>query len=35
MMNTQNVVNNYESLSAITAQMRDAASQGEWDKLVV
>lgn len=27
------VVMNYESLSAITSQMRDAALQGEWDRL--
>jgi flagellar protein FliT len=27
------VVMNYESLSAITGQMRDAAAQGEWDQL--
>lgn len=27
------VVMNYESLSAITSQMRDAAVQGEWDQL--
>lgn len=27
------VVMNYESLSAITSQMRDAAVQGEWDRL--
>lgn len=34
MMNTANVVSNYESLSAITEQMRNAANQGEWEKLV-
>jgi flagellar protein FliT len=34
MMNTATVVTNYESLSAITEQMRAAANQGEWDKLV-
>jgi flagellar protein FliT len=27
------VVMNYESLSAITSQMRDAAVQGDWDHL--
>ena len=27
------VIENYESLSAITAQMREAAARGEWDKL--
>lgn len=26
---------NYESLSAITRQMRDAAVQGEWDDLIM
>ena len=33
-MNAAAVVTNYESLSAITEQMRAAANQGEWDKLV-
>ncbi len=28
------VITNYESLSALTGQMREAAVQGEWDKLV-
>lgn len=28
------VIMNYESLSAITSQMRDAAVHGEWDQLV-
>lgn len=28
------VITNYESLSAITSQMRNAAAQGEWDQLV-
>ena len=33
MSNTQ-VITNYETLSALTGQMREAAAQGEWDKLV-
>lgn len=33
-MNASQVIVNYESLSALTAQMRDAAAQGEWDALV-
>lgn len=28
------VIENYEHLSALTAQMREAAVQGEWDHLV-
>ena len=28
------VISNYESLSAITSRMREAAVQGEWDTLV-
>jgi len=28
------IIMNYESLSALTGQMRDAAMRGEWDKLV-
>ena len=32
MSNTQ-VITNYETLSALTGQMREAAVQGEWDKL--
>ncbi len=28
------VIKNYESLSSITSQMRDAAVHGEWDQLV-
>lgn len=28
------VIENYEHLSALTAQMREAAIQGEWDHLV-
>lgn len=27
------VIENYESLSTITSQMREAAAHGEWDKL--
>jgi len=33
MLNNQ-VITNYESLSAITSQMRNAAVEGEWDALV-
>lgn len=32
-MNTPIVITHYESLSDLTSQMRDAAVQGEWDKL--
>jgi flagellar protein FliT len=28
------VIENYQYLSKLTSQMRDAASQGDWDKLV-
>lgn len=28
------VIANYESLSAITRQMRDAATRGDWDQLI-
>lgn len=28
------VIEQYQQLSAITAQMREAAAQGEWDRLV-
>lgn len=28
------VIENYEYLSALTGQMREAATQGEWDHLV-
>jgi flagellar protein FliT len=28
------IITNYESLSALTGRMREAAVQGEWDKLV-
>lgn len=33
-MSTTQVIINYESLSALTAQMRDAAAQGEWEALI-
>lgn len=33
MGNTQ-IITNYESLSALTSRMREAAVQSEWDKLV-
>ncbi|MDP1996708.1 MAG: flagellar protein FliT [Gallionella sp.] len=33
-MNSCQVITHYESLSALTGQMREAAMQGEWDKLV-
>jgi flagellar protein FliT len=33
-MSDSQVIINYESLSAITSQMRDAAVHGEWDQLV-
>lgn len=33
-MNTQQIISNYESLSVLTSQMRDAAVQGEWDQLI-
>lgn len=33
-MSSCQVITHYESLSALTAQMREAAVQGEWDKLV-
>jgi len=33
-MVSNQVITNYESLSIITGQMRDAAVQGEWDALV-
>lgn len=33
-MNDTQIIMNYESLSAITGQMRDAAVHGEWDALV-
>jgi flagellar protein FliT len=28
------VIEDYQSLSGITGQMREAAAQGEWDKLI-
>ena len=33
MMNALQVISNYESLSVLTSQMREAAVLGEWDKL--
>ena len=33
-MSASQVINNYESLSALTGQMREAATHGEWDQLV-
>lgn len=33
-MPTSDIIANYESLSAITQQMREAAAQGEWDRLI-
>ncbi len=33
-MNASQVILNYESLSALTGRMRDAAEHGEWDALV-
>lgn len=33
-MNSSSVISNYESLADITGRMRDAATHGEWDKLV-
>lgn len=33
-MNTLNVIENYESLSSITGQMRNAAVNSEWDNLL-
>ncbi len=33
-MNNQQVIVNYESLSTLTGEMREAADQGEWDKLI-
>ena len=34
-MSTSQVISNYQSLSSITGQMREAAIQGEWDKLIL
>lgn len=33
-MNPLQIINHYESLAVLTEQMREAAAQGEWDKLV-
>lgn len=33
-MNSSQVISNYESLSAITGQMREAAVHGNWDTLI-
>ncbi|OGT01928.1 MAG: hypothetical protein A2143_00880 [Gallionellales bacterium RBG_16_57_15] len=33
-MSASQIITNYESLSAITSRMRDAAVHGEWDQLV-
>lgn len=33
-MSSSQVITHYESLSALTGRMREAAVQGEWDKLV-
>lgn len=33
-MNNTQVISNYESLSVLTGQMREAAMQGEWDQLI-
>lgn len=33
-MDAPQVISNYESLSEIMGQMREAANHGEWDKLV-
>lgn len=33
-MGNSQVVSNYESLSTLTAQMREAAVCGEWEKLI-
>lgn len=33
-MSASQVITNYESLSVLTGQMREAAAQGEWDQLV-
>lgn len=34
MSGSQVVITNYESLSALTAQMREAAVHNEWDRLI-
>ena len=33
-MGSHEVIKNYESLSTLTAQMREAAERGEWDQLI-
>ena len=33
-VNSAQVIANYETLSALTAQMREAAVRGEWDQLI-
>lgn len=33
-MSSSQVIANYESLSALTGQMREAAARGEWDQLI-
>jgi flagellar protein FliT len=33
-MSATKVIANYESLSSITSQMREAAVHGEWDQLI-
>lgn len=33
-MGSHRVIENYESLSTLTAQMREAAVRGEWDQLI-
>ena len=33
-MNSSQVIANYESLSALTGQMREAARRDEWDHLI-
>jgi len=33
-MVSSQIITNYESLSVLTAQMREAAVRGEWDQLI-
>jgi len=33
-MGSSRAIANYEQLSALTRQMREAAEQGEWDRLI-
>jgi flagellar protein FliT len=33
-MKVQDVINDYESLSNLTSEMRAAATAGDWDKLI-